>query len=245
MLMHILKWAWSHFLWDTVRELCERIWHRFARVPNLEDPVTVTVVIVILSLGWRFCRSRWGNAPRRESRLALARDCTSLIADGLTVAALPVVNRENRQETICHNIVAHITFTSALGQVLRCRGQFVTVGPDRTIEICDRVSLEMFQQSTLCLTFLSGAANYIVSEFPLKPRRTDRLSPGEWHVNVAVTSDADEDCASAEFILQVNPNGATIWTSKTTMAARSSKRQGRPPVPRAKEITQEQSERKD
>jgi len=229
--LQVLKWARSHLIWDGIRELWRPIWGfltaKVAESPSLFRSIELVAVIgglLIARAAWRSHRRRRSEACRRLSRLVLGCQCASFDIDGLRAWGIPVTNREHRFATVCHNVVAHVKFTSALGQVLACRGQFVTARRNRPIEIGETVSLEMLESSIICLTRLAGGAHYMAQEFPMKPKRADKLSAGEWHVEIKVTSDADEDCDRTEFALQVNPDGSSAWRPLTLQVSQPGQR---------------------
>ena len=140
-----------------------------------------------------------------------------ILLDGrYRVHLVSVKNIEGRFENICPNVKAELTFVYPhTGTTLKVSGFFVTTDSDliKTAPMAS-ISLAMLESAQLALlarnTSNQGFCTF--TTWPFDPDKEKRLSLGEWHVHIDVTSDVERDRASAAYIVQLNPDSSSAWS---------------------------------
>jgi hypothetical protein len=177
------------------------------------------LAFVFVLMTWRGVALWRAERQRARSRLQLGSIGGSVrIPPGIGYEAdtVSLTNVQQRFPNTCHGIRANLTFTfKHTGEKRRVAGMFVrTDGQTITSEPVTTISLEMLESvriATLVRNTLNQ--NFVTfSKLPFDAYSETRLEFGEWILEVSVTSDNEDDSASAEYSLQLNPTLSSEWT---------------------------------
>ncbi len=157
--------------------------------------------------------------PNRKLEISNIRSVLVQPGIGSTAMLISVKNTEGRFENICHNVRAELIFSQPhTGDELKVSALFVTTdGQSMAADPRGVVSIEMLQAAHFAILVRSDTAHrgfFTFRHWPFDPVTEKRLPFGEWLLRISVNSDAGKYQTNANYLVQLNPDLSSAWSSR-------------------------------